>query len=293
MTKTVLILGASGKVGAHCKTAFEAAGWQVRIFNRKTDDMTQSAIGADVIVNGLNPPNYHNWAGILPQITRDVIAAARASGATVILPGNVYVFGARHGDWSETTPQAPCSRKGKIRAEIEQMYRDSGIQTINLRAGNYIDPDRNGDVFSIMIAGRLAKGKMGLPAAPDVMQAWAYMPDVARAMAALADRRAALAQYEDVHLPGYGMRYADMRGAIEQVLGRPLRYSRFPWWLLRFAAPVWELARELLEMRYLWDTPHRLTSEKFARLLPAFEMTPFDEVLRQSLPEEVLARAAD
>lgn len=291
MTKTVLILGASGKVGAHCKTAFEAAGWQVRTFNRKTDDMTQSAIGADVIVNGMNPPNYHDWAGILPQITRDVIAAARASGATVILPGNVYVFGNRPGDWSEETPHAPCSSKGHIRAEIERMYRDSGVQTINLRAGNFIDPDRNGDVFSIMIAGGLAKGKMGLPAAPEVTQVWAFMPDLARAMEVLADKRETLGQYEDVHFPGYAMSYADIRAELETCLGTSLRYGRFPWWAMRLASPVWELARELLEMRYLWDTPHRLTSDKYARLLPGFKVTPFQEVLRQSLPKEVLPRA--
>ena len=45
-------------------------------------------MGADVIDNGLNPPNYHNWAKLIPQITADVIAAAKASGATVLLPGN-------------------------------------------------------------------------------------------------------------------------------------------------------------------------------------------------------------
>ena len=76
MTGTVLILGASGKIGQHAATAFSNAGWAVRKFNRKTDNMSKSAMGADVIVNGLNPPNYHNWAEIIPAITKQVIAAA-------------------------------------------------------------------------------------------------------------------------------------------------------------------------------------------------------------------------
>ena len=74
MTQTALILGARGKIGRHFTTAFRAAGWQTRAFVRGTD-MTQAARGCDVIVNGLNPPNYHDWARQLPAITAEVINA--------------------------------------------------------------------------------------------------------------------------------------------------------------------------------------------------------------------------
>lgn len=59
MTGTVLVLGASGSFGSHAAREFAAAGWQVRRYQRGTD-MVAAAQGADVIVNGLNPPNYHN-----------------------------------------------------------------------------------------------------------------------------------------------------------------------------------------------------------------------------------------
>ena len=77
MTETVLILGASGKIGRASAKAFGEAGWKVRSYQRGTD-MTQAALGADVIVNGLNPPAYHDWKTIIPQITTQVIAAAKA-----------------------------------------------------------------------------------------------------------------------------------------------------------------------------------------------------------------------
>ena len=86
MTQTVLILGGSGKIGTHAAEAFWNAGWTVRQYDRSTDDMTTAAMGADVIVNGLNPANYANWAKNIPAITQQVIAAAKASGATVIIP---------------------------------------------------------------------------------------------------------------------------------------------------------------------------------------------------------------
>lgn len=40
----------------------------------------------------------------MPRITREVIAVAKSSGATILFPGNVYVLGDQPGPWDETTP---------------------------------------------------------------------------------------------------------------------------------------------------------------------------------------------
>ena len=75
MTQTVLILGASGKIGRHSQEAFRQAGWSVKTFGRQQGDMVADARGADVIVNGLNPPAYHDWAHLIPAITDQVMNA--------------------------------------------------------------------------------------------------------------------------------------------------------------------------------------------------------------------------
>ncbi|HWP06185.1 MAG TPA: hypothetical protein VNN72_10605, partial [Polyangiaceae bacterium] len=62
MTQTVLILGASGKIGRYSEEAFRRAGWHVKRWDRQREDLAQAARGVDVIVNGLNPPKYHDWA---------------------------------------------------------------------------------------------------------------------------------------------------------------------------------------------------------------------------------------
>ena len=115
MSGTVLVLGASGLFGSHAAKAFAAAGWTVRRYQRGTD-MGAAATGVDVIVNALNPPNYHAWDRLIPEITAQVIGAARTSGATVIVPGNVYVYGDQSGPWGPDTPHRPVARKGAIRA---------------------------------------------------------------------------------------------------------------------------------------------------------------------------------
>ena len=113
MRQTVLILGGSGKIGSHTADAFWNAGWEVRHYDRKTGDMTAAAMGADVIVNGLNPPAYHDWERTIPAITAQVIAAAKASGATVIIPGNIYNFGDQPGVLDENTPQTAHTTQGR------------------------------------------------------------------------------------------------------------------------------------------------------------------------------------
>jgi uncharacterized protein YbjT (DUF2867 family) len=111
MTGTVLVLGASGLFGSQAAKAYAAAGWTVKRYTRGTD-MLAAAKGVDVIVNALNPPNYHAWDRIIPQITAEVIAVGLAVGATVLVPGNVYVYGDQAGPWGPETPHKPTSRKG-------------------------------------------------------------------------------------------------------------------------------------------------------------------------------------
>ena len=238
MTQTVLILGGKGKIGAHAASAFWNAGWQVRMYDRGTD-MAQAAIGADVIVNGLNPPNYHNWDKLIPQITAQVIAAAQASGATVIIPGNVYNFEGLGGEWSEHTPQRPTTRKGKIRAQ------------------------------------------------KDVVTTYCYLPDWARAAVALVEKRANLAQFEDVPFPGHAFSIEALRQTLQAALGRRVRLSAFPWWFMSMTSPFWEMARELTEMRDLWNISHRLSGSKLARILPDFRPTDLQAVMLAGLPIQV------
>lgn len=57
MTRTVLILGATGRFGRACSAAFSGAGWEVLRFDRSTDSLVQAAIavGATVLATGSLP----------------------------------------------------------------------------------------------------------------------------------------------------------------------------------------------------------------------------------------------
>jgi hypothetical protein len=48
----------------------------------------------------------------------------------------------------------------------------------------------------------------------------------------------------------------------------------------------------MLEMRYLWDTPHTLSGTKLGRLLPSFRPTDLAEVMRAGIPPELRRQPA-
>lgn len=294
MTQTALILGASGKIGRHFTTAFRAAGWQIRTYQRGTD-MNAAAQGCDVIVNGLNPPAYHDWATILPAITRQVIDAAKTSGATILFPGNVYVFGDQPSPWSETTPHKPCSRKGAIRVEVEASYRaaaNEGVQTILLRSGDYLEAEIGDSHVDMVYLRSFAKGVVTAFGDPSIKRAHVWLPDMARAAVTLANNRADLPTFIDIPMPGLTFCTADLAQALSRQTGRNLRVKPFPWWLFSATAPFWELAREMKEMRYLYNTPHSLSGNLFTQLLPEFQATPFEQVLAEILAQRTPKAAA-
>ena len=281
LTKRVLILGASGMVGGHSAKAFKAGGWEVQKFNRATNNMIKAAEGCDVIVNGLNPKNYNNWALYIPQITKQVLEAAESAGSTVIVPGNVYHFGDQEGEWSEHTKPEPVSKKGEIRLKMERKYKASNVQTIVLRGGNFIDPDSQNCVMSKVYLRNIKQGKITLPGPASTMQAMCYLPDWARAAVELAEMRQELRQFEDVPFAGQTVTALDIKVELEQILKRELKFVQFPWLLFKVFSPVWELASEMNEMRYLWNTNHRLSEMRLKQLLPKFETTPLKEVLTE------------
>jgi nucleoside-diphosphate-sugar epimerase len=159
------------------------------------------------------------------------------------------------------------------------------VRTILLRAGDFIDPERNGDVMSMFLLRSLKSGKITAGGNPAAIRAYAYLPDLARTAAGLAGRRAELPAFADIPFAGHAFSVDTLKAEAERQLGRPLALTQFPWWMMRILAPVWELARELTEMRYLYATPHSLSPRALERLLPGFAVTPFAEVVAASLPD--------
>ena len=293
MTQTVLILGGSGRFGRHAADAFTDAGWTVHQFDRAHDDLDTAMSGADVVLNAWNPPGYHLWNDDLLAAHAAVATAASRNDTTVILPGNVYVYGpdAPH-PWRSDTPHLATNPLGVFRKRVEAAYRGSGARTIVLRCGDFIDTEKTGNWFEDYISPGVPKGFIRYPGEPDAPHAWAFLPDAARAGVALAEFRARLTGFNDIPFEGYTLSGREMAQAIGRAKGRGIEVKPFQWGMMRLVKPFMPALAGVFEMRYLWSLPQRLDGARLADLVPDFVPTQVEDALKRSLAHQARAKAA-
>ena len=157
------------------------------------------------------------------------------------------------------------------------------MRTVILRAGDFIEREKTGNWFDSYIANNVAKAKVTYPGPLDRMHAWAYLPDMARAMAGLAERRADFAAFEEFGFPGYALTGRDLVAALERAAGRSLKVGSMPWPMIRLLGLVSPQMREVAEMSYLWRVPHFIDGAKLAAALPDFQPTPPDTAIAEAL----------
>ncbi len=306
----VLILGANGRFGLAAAQAFDATGWSVlahvrreaaagmpagaRLVRGELAQLPGALAGAAapaVVVYALNPI-YTRWDEEALPTARAGMDLAERLGARFMLPGNVYNFGADMPALiDETVPQRPTTRKGQIRHEMEgdlaQRAAAGRLRSIVITAGDFFGGG-TGSWFDQAIVKSVAGGKLVYPGPPDIVHAWAYLPDLARAFVALAATQAK--PFDRFHFAGHAVTGREFIAATERAaasLGlapaRGWRHGPMPWAVIRAGGLVVPMWRELARMSYLWRVPHALDGRKLGARCPQLATTPLIEALRESL----------
>lgn len=310
--QTALVLGATGGIGGEVARCLFARGWTVKALNRNPDrlssaekasgihwvqgdamsaaDVAAAANCVSVIVHAVNPPGYRNWGELVLPMLDNTIAASRATGARIVLPGTVYNFGPdAFPELHENSPQHPVTVKGGIRVEMERRLRaaaDAGTPVLIVRAGDFFGPKAANNWFS---QGLVKPGKpvtaVSYPGKRGVGHQWAYLPDVAETMVQLLERADALEALAIFHMEGHwDADGTKMIEAIREASGNPgLIVRRFPWLPMRMLSPFVPLFRELAEMRYLWTTPTHMGNARLIKVLGTEPRTPLNIAVRETL----------
>ncbi|MEJ0085982.1 MAG: NAD-dependent epimerase/dehydratase family protein [Pseudomonadota bacterium] len=302
-----LIIGMTGGIGGATGRALAARGFRIRALNRaatprhadgvewvpgdamNADDVRRAAEGVDVIVHGVNPPHYRNWRTLALPMLANTIAAAKAVDATIVFPGTVYNYGPDvFPVVTEDSPQNPRTRKGAIRVEMEQALHAAsraGTRVLIVRAGDFFGPGARNNWFSEGLARDRSLGRVVYPGPHDVGHAWAYLPDMAEAIARLVERRAEFDTLESFHFAGHWLpRGVAMAQAICDVAAVP--YSRikpFPWLAVAALRPFVPVFNEMHEMRYLWREPLALDNTKLVGVLGVEPHTELRAAVRETL----------
>jgi nucleoside-diphosphate-sugar epimerase len=129
---------------------------------------------------------------------------------------------------------------------------------------------------------------INLPGDRGVGHQWSYLPDVARTVVELLARRERLEPFANFHMSGHwDADGTQLAAAIQRVLARRTgtapKTRQFPWWVVRLASPFNTTMRELLEMRYLWRLPLRLSNAPLAAALGREPHTPLDDAVEATL----------
>jgi len=311
--QTVAILGAAGRNGDAVARAFLDTGWRVRGVARgakvKTlaagvepvsadafdrDALIAACAGADVIAHTLNPP-YDDWTDTIIPLAENVLAAAEAAGATIMIPGNVYNFGYTiRPDTDEDAPFSGDTEKARLRIAMEALYEraawQKGVRTIIIRAGDFFGGTRPESWLDLMILKDLKKDRMTWPGPWNLVHAFAYLPDLAETFVRVAERRGETDPFTVLHFRGHAVTGEEMHAAAETAAGRPLKRANTPWILLRAIGLFNPVLREIVKMSYLWRVPHSLANGRLEALIGPEPHRPLETALAEAIADMKLDR---
>src|SRR5215472_11817148 len=170
-SRIALVIGANGGIGGETTRALSVHVWRIRAFARsprlsadaagwdwvKGDALDRASVldaskNVDAIVHAVNPPGYRNWAKLVLPMIDNTIAAAKASGARILLPGTIYNYGPdAFPILREESPQNATTHKGRIRIELEKRLKDAsrqGVRSLIVRFGDFFGPKPGNNWFS-------------------------------------------------------------------------------------------------------------------------------------------------
>ena len=308
-SRTALVLGATGGIGGEAALALSRHGWKIRAFSRtaspssgspdwewvKGDALDRASViaaskDAHAIVHAVSPPGYRNWAKLVLPMIDNTIAAAKASGARILLPGTIYNYGPdAFPVLREESPQNATTHKGRIRIELEKRLKDAsveGVRSLIVRFGDFFGPKPGNNWFSQgMVTPNGPLKSVTYPGKNGVGHDWAYLPDAGEAFAELMDREAELEDFARFHFRGFWDKNGtEMIAAIRRVTGKPsLPVKSLPWLFFKLASPFNETLRELYATRPLWTTPIQLDNTRLVRKLGKEPSTDLDRAVKTTL----------
>jgi len=297
------ILGAGGPIGNELAKILVAKNARVRLVARNPapldgtevraadladrEQTLQAVAGSDVVflVAGL-AYELVVWQELWPRIMTNTIEGCKQANAKLVFFDNVYMYGKVQGPMTEQTPDAPCSKKGAVRAAIATTLMDDvkagNVSALIARSADFYGPNTRNGVPNVLVFENFAKGAAASWLVnAKVPHSLTFIPDAARGVAMLAERDSAFNQVW--HLPTAaspptGQEFIEMAAA---AFGVKPRYRVLSKPLLRVVGWFDPRVRESYEMLYQSAEPYLFDSAKFATEF-GFAGTPYSDGIRIS-----------
>ena len=298
MSATYLVTGA-GPVGATTAVQLAERGDQVRLATRSgsgpeherierirldvnhAPDLERAMEGVGAVFHAIHGSRYHAaaWRAELPGAERAVMDAAANAGAVVVFPESLYSYGPVRGPMTEYTPSAATTGKLGVRTELLRARSAHAASTVSMVASDFYGPRVRTAMAGERMVPRLLAGKsVQVIGRLDEPHSFTYVPDLAAAMIAAADRPQAWNR--TLHAPtAPALTQRELVEQLAEVAGVPVpRILAVPVRLLRLLGVVSGTIREAAETGYMFDRPFVMTSTVTEELL-GLQPTPLREGL--------------
>jgi nucleoside-diphosphate-sugar epimerase len=297
------VIFGTGTLGRHTATALLGMGYRVRLINRsgRMDSIPQGAelaaahaldpdstspllAGAATVYQCAQPP-YNRWAAEFPALQQAVLDATAKAGARLVVAENLYMYGAPDGKLlKETTPYAPCSRKGQVRTEMTKRlfaaHEAGQVQVASIRGSDFFgpwEPVNGAMVFKAALAGKTVNllGSLNQP------HSFSYVVDFGRALAIAGTDKRTLGRAW--HLPsGPAITQSQLVDLLSKALDRPVKAMAAGRLILSMLGLFNPGAREVVEMLYEFTAPFIIDASDMETTF-GFTATPMEERISETL----------
>ena len=271
--KTALIIGITGNFGGQMAQSLLKSGWQIKALMRDKSKapnwlspfqihvgsardenaVTRAAQDTALIVYAANPA-YHRWHQEAMQMLEPVARVAETLKLRILFPGNVYGYSPGQKAKTESDTMQPPTDKGEIRLRMEARLKqasENGATVTIVRAGDFLGPNMHLGWLDYMLKGKGGRFSFAMPHNEQHVHYWTYLPDLCANTVKLIDSPES--DFDVWHDLGLALNRYDWSRAFADN-GYDLKTKNFPWWFFKIASPFSPMLREVLKMKYLWQS---------------------------------------
>lgn len=304
------LFGAGGAVGQALAAELAGGGRRFRVVGRSAEKLRRAfqqyeqfveyqiadlsdpaaaraaATGVETIFYTVGVP-YTQFA-LHPQLTRVALAAAASAGVRKFVHvSTVYPYGLpQRARVDESHPREPHTFKGRMRKEQEDLVfaadGHSGMRTTMLRPPDFYGADSELSYVRAIFEAALDGGTANVIGPIDTPHEFVYVPDVAKALVALADEERSYGQAWNLAGPG-AITTREFAQFVFAEVGRKPKLRAAGKTMLRVMGLFNPFMREVVEMHYLWTTPVLLDDSRLRRLLPNLSKTSYREGIQATI----------
>ena len=302
MSELHVIFG-TGPLGRYTAEALLAKGLNVRLINR-SGKMEASRKGAEIVkgdatnysetkslVQGATAiyqcaqPAYHRWREEFPKLQDAILNLAIESKSKFIVAENLYMYGNTNGQpMVETTLHNPCSKKGKVRAEMTkalfEAHSSGKIRVASVRGSDFFGPWEpiNGEMIFKAAVQKKTLNMLGNLNQP---HSFTYVKDFGKALAIAGTDDRALGRVW--HVPsGEPFTQNELAEMLSKELGYPLKTRATGKVMLSIIRLFNKGAKEVVEMLYEFNEPFIMNSEAMEKTFGLIS-TPMEQRIKETL----------